>query len=103
MSAQCYTNKRRILAEAALKKVQYPGRVALNNKLILSALNCSSDFTPITYTQICKCSFNGRGLPSNPYKVQWILDGGNFLTNSLNIIDGGTFATNPPTILDGNS
>ena len=103
MSAQCYTNKRRILAETGVLKVQYPKNTALNNKSIYSTVNCSPDFSPITYVPVCKCPFDGRGLPSPPYRFQGILDGGNFLTNSTAIIDGGIFATESSIILDGNS
>ena len=48
-SAACYTNKRRVIAEASLTKVQYPGKVAVNNDVILSVRNCSPDFSVLHY------------------------------------------------------
>lgn len=59
MSAQCYTNKRRILAEASLVKTVYPGRVEYTNKLS-ATINCNQNFQPLLYKDICKCGFNGR-------------------------------------------
>lgn len=85
MSAQSYTNKRRILAEAALKKVQYPGRVALNNKPILSALNCSPDFSVINYVPNRKCCIP---TPPLPPCIETILDGGMAGTTGYIIYDG---------------
>lgn len=47
-SAACYTNKRRVIAEASLTKVQYPRQIAVQNTL-LSTENCERNFTPLTY------------------------------------------------------
>ena len=62
-SAACYTNKRRVLAESSLTKVQYPGRIANNNDVILSVQNCSPNFEVLNYTKpVCnlkRCSKQG--------------------------------------------
>jgi len=50
MSAQAHTNKMRILAESSLVKVQYPGKVALNQNPIYSTVNCSPDFRVLQYS-----------------------------------------------------
>jgi len=60
MSSQAYTNRIRVLAEASVIKVQYPGRIATDNKLS-AAINCSPNFTTITYPFICPCAPNNRG------------------------------------------
>lgn len=49
-SAACYTNKRRVLAEASVTKVEYPGKIAVNNGA-LSVRNCSPDFQVLSYTK----------------------------------------------------
>lgn len=59
MSAQSYTNKRRILAEASVTKTMYPQRVTYNNP-ILATRGCTPNFNNISYTTICACPFNGR-------------------------------------------
>jgi hypothetical protein len=66
MSAQAYTNKRRVLAQASLLKVQYPTTVAFTNRLV-SAINCNQNFQTIQYKDICPCAFNGYG---NNFKVR---------------------------------
>lgn len=66
MSAQAYTNKRRVLAEASLLKVQYPVSVAFTNTLV-PTINCNQNFQPIQYKDICPCAFNGYG---NKFKVR---------------------------------
>jgi len=61
MSAQRYTNKLRVDAEARLTKVQFPGKVGLNINPIQSTCRLSPDFSITNYT-ISKCSiptFNG--------------------------------------------
>jgi hypothetical protein len=63
MSTQAYTNKRRVLAEAGNRKVQYPGRKAINVNPIYATINCSANFQPLTYKDICGCSFTNRGIP----------------------------------------
>jgi len=55
MSAQAHTNKMRILAEASLVKVQYPGKVGLNNNPIYSTINCSPDFRVLKYSSKPVC------------------------------------------------
>jgi len=62
MSAQAYTNKRRILAEASLLKTVYPGRVGVKNTLS-ATIDCNQSFQSIEYKDICGCKFNGRGNP----------------------------------------
>lgn len=47
-SAACYINKRRVIAEASLIKVQYPRQVAVQNTL-LPAENCARDFRTLNY------------------------------------------------------
>ena len=66
MSAQAYTNRRRILAEASVLKVQYPVRVAVTNTLV-PTINCNQNFQPIQYNEVCMCVFNGYG---NNFKVR---------------------------------
>jgi len=67
MSAQCYINKRRILAEASITKVQYPKGVSNVNKLS-STLNCDANFEEITYKEICRpCVYISRPLPIDQF------------------------------------
>jgi hypothetical protein len=47
-SAACYTNKRRVIAEASLTKVQYPRQIAVQNTL-LPTENCSRNFITLNY------------------------------------------------------
>lgn len=54
-SSACYTNKLRVNAEAQNTKVEYPRKIGLNNNPILSARNCSPNFSVLTYT-ISKCN-----------------------------------------------
>ena len=60
MSAQGYTNKRRILAEASVLKVQYPKYVASKNT-VSATIDCDSNYQAITYKDICSCKFTGYG------------------------------------------
>jgi hypothetical protein len=60
MSAQAYTNKRRVLAEASALKVQYKKNVAFTNSLV-STVNCNQTFQTLAYIDICSCPFNGKG------------------------------------------
>jgi len=57
-TAQAYTNKRRILAEAALRKTQYPGSIGLNNNPIYASINCNPAFNTLNYSNnnCCKNS-----------------------------------------------
>ena len=103
-SAACYTNRRRVLAEASVTKVQYPGRVATNNDTILSVRNCSPDYDIMNYVTTKPCCVSPIVVPPEPPQppvISGILDGGNFTTQSMNILDGGNYATESTTILDG--
>lgn len=55
MSAQGYTNKIRAATEGRLTKVQFPGKVAVNNNPIQASVRLSPNFTTNNYT-ISKCS-----------------------------------------------
>ena len=55
-SAQCYTNKKRILAEVSVRKTQYPGSIALNNNPIYAATNCNPSFNSIIYFNNTCCN-----------------------------------------------
>lgn len=48
-SAACYINKRRVIAEASVTKVQYPQQIAVQNTLLPSE-NCSRNFATLNYT-----------------------------------------------------
>jgi hypothetical protein len=96
MSSQAYTNRVRILAEASLTKIQYPGRIAIDNRLSAS-VNCSRNFDPIVYTDICRRCIVP---PSLDVMIPRYL-GGNALTQSNVIFDGGNSATNSSRILSG--
>ena len=108
MSAQSYTNRKRILAEASLLKTMYPGRVGVKNTLA-ATIDCTQSFQPIEYTDICGCEFDGRGR-IDPYVVPPpivcvnTLTAGNSNTltyitydgncyNSCNILSGGNVNT----------
>ena len=91
MSAQSYTNKRRVLAEASLQKVQYPGNIGLNNNPILATRNCSPDFQSLIYKPICGCDFTGKGIP--PVKPPIVC---------INILSGGGAGTIAYILYDGN-
>ena len=101
-SAACYTNKRRVIAEASITKVQYPGKIANNNDSILSVQNCSPNFATLAYYThiICRKNCHKPGPPepildnileggSGPDEFTTILDGGNGTTESTTILDGG--------------
>ena len=96
MSAQSYTNKRRVLAEASALKVQYPVSVAFTNTLV-PTINCNQTFQTLVYTDICACSFNGRGtLRPTPSLNVTSIDGGNSETGVENVslmFDGGNAET----------
>jgi hypothetical protein len=92
MSAQAYTNKRRVLAEASALKVQYIKNVAFTNSLI-STINCNQTFQTLAYKDICACPFNGRGtLRPTPSPITPSINGGNSETGVGNVslwFDGG--------------
>ena len=57
MSAQAYTNRRRILAEAAVLKVQYPKYIATKNNLT-AAIDCNQNYSELVYKDNCvKCIY----------------------------------------------
>jgi hypothetical protein len=114
MSAQCYTNRRRIRAEASVLKVQYKKGVTVNNNPIYATLNCLPDFQELTYIPACECPFNGRGPfgplapPPIPPPVITSIDGGGSGTGIEDVglwIDGGDSGTGTGIILwfDGGS
>jgi hypothetical protein len=90
MSAQAYTNKLRVLAEAAVTKVQYPGRIALNKNPILSTINCSPNFSIIDYVPIPRCC-----VYSPPLTIICVdtLDGGMSQTIAFIAYDGNCLDT----------
>jgi hypothetical protein len=92
MSAQSYTNKRRILAEISVVKTQYKKGVSVNNNAMYASINCLPDFQQITYAPVCTCPFNGRGtVPRAPPIVD--IDGGNAQTGVEDVLlwlDGGS-------------
>lgn len=96
-SAACYTNKRRVIAEASITKVQYPRQIAVQNTL-LSTENCPRNFLSLNYVHNIPCNTHCLS-PA----IGGILDGGYTSTQSLIILDGGNHAIEPSTILDGNS
>ena len=88
MSAQCYTNKRRVLAEASLRKTQYPGSIGLNNNPIYASINCNPDFTKLTYliNRCCIRNIN-KSLPAE--EVLLILGAGGANSESTATVSGG--------------
>lgn len=97
MSTQAYTNKRRILAEASLRKVQYPGSIGLNNTPLYASINCNPDFNELTYSAKTCCTKVGSAPPG----LSSILDGGNGRTLSTIVLNGGNATTNSNEIFDG--
>lgn len=102
MSAQCYINKRRVLAEASLRKTQYPGSIGVNNNPIYASINSKPDFTELLYI-INRCCVKFHQSYSEPItpKIFLILKGGRSTTMSNGIIDGGNTLTNSYDIIDG--
>jgi hypothetical protein len=108
MSAQAYTNRRRVLAQAAVLKVQYSDNAGFTNTLS-SSINCLQKYQPIVYTEICSCPWNGRGTirvkpptPPTPGVICIVTyDGGNSFTNANIIYSGETAFTNSGNILSG--
>ena len=93
MSAQSYTNKRRILAEASVVKVEYKKGLAVNKNTIYATINCLPDFQQITYIPVCKCPFDGRGTLSTDVPLIVAIDGGNAQTSIVDVslwVDGGS-------------
>jgi hypothetical protein len=55
-SSSAYTNFVRVKAEATLLKVEFPGRIAVNQLPLHAATGCPSVlFNSIKYTSITKC------------------------------------------------
>jgi hypothetical protein len=103
MSAQAYTNKRRILAEASLLKTVYPGRVGVKNTLA-ATIDCTQSFQSIEYTDICGCKFDGRGISlARPAIVVTFITGGNSTSNIPDILSGGFSSTQSFQIFSGGS
>ena len=103
MSAQAYTNKRRILAEASLLKTVYPGRVGVKN-ILAATIDCTQSFQPIEYNDICGCGFDGRGIPSaTPVIVVTLITGGTSISNIPSILSGGSSSTQSFQIFSGGS
>lgn len=97
MSTQAYTNKRRILAEASLRKTQYPGSIGLNNTPLYASINCSPDFNELAYSAKTCCTRVGSARPEQLL----ILDGGNSGTLSTIVLNGENATTNSSEIFDG--
>lgn len=99
-SAACFTNRRRVIAESSLTKVQYPGKIASENPL-LPVRNCSPNFSILQYVDNVRC----KVLCSAAAPPEGIItyDGGNYESSGSNTFDGGDYATESTTILEGNS
>lgn len=96
-SAAWYINKRRVLAEASLTKIEYPGRIENINPL-LPVRNCSPNYSVISYIDNVCCK-PSKPVPIVPPPVLGCnLDGGNSLSGPSIILDGNGSST----ILDGN-
>jgi hypothetical protein len=111
MSAQAYTNKRRILAEASLLKTVYPGQVGVKNTLA-ATIDCTQTLQPLLYKDICGCGFDGRGNPPPivpPSPIISAINGGTSGTGINNValwISGSTSGTgivNVSLWIDGGS
>jgi hypothetical protein len=111
MSAQSYTNRRRVLAEASLLKTEYPGNVGYRN-FLTATIDCEQTFENTFYKDICGCSFTNRGrgkyppyippyIPPQPPPRIEVLSGGNSTTNSFLILSGGYADTDSDTIFSG--
>ena len=101
MSSAWYTNKRRVLAEAALTKVQYPGRIA-NTNPILPVQNCQPNFSILNYVVPTNCrKYKSCAPVVEEPTLGSILEGGDYTTESTTILDGGNYTTESTTILDG--
>ena len=97
-SAACFTNRRRVIAEASLLKVQYPGKIASENPL-LPVQNCRPDFSVLTYVDNIPCK---KYYPADRLQVA-VYDGGNYSTSASDVLEGGNYATESTTILEGNA
>jgi hypothetical protein len=73
MSAQSYINRKRIIADASITKIEYPKGVSSINRLS-STINCDPNFQRIVYNEICRpCIYNPKPalappvVPINPF------------------------------------
>lgn len=94
-SAACYTNRRRVLAESSVTKVEYPGKIAVNDA-ILSVQNCSPNFQVLFYRSNPSC----RPCKPTPSIIYYYSGGGAF-TNPSTGISGGNAFSNPPAWISG--
>jgi hypothetical protein len=100
MSAQCYTNKRRVLAEASVRKVHYPGSVALNNNPLYASINCKPDFNKVVYLiKLCCFKTPQNTLPDGEYIV--VLGAGGASTIITEIVSGGGASVTPTETVGG--
>jgi hypothetical protein len=100
MSAQCYTNKRRILAEASLRKTQYPGSIGLNNNPLYASINCKPNFTELVYL-INRCCTKVIRLPLPTKEPLLVISGGNAFSFSNGTVSGGGAGTVPTETVEG--
>ena len=98
MSAQAYTNKLRLFAEASLIKVQYPGKVCVNNNPIYGLTNFYPDFRVLQYY------VNQPNVVTTPPLTQIttpVTGGGAVMSPSAPIINGASASSVPTSILNG--
>lgn len=100
MSAQCYTNKRRILAEVSVRKVQYPGSIALNNNPIYATTNCRPDFSRLVYLIKLCCTKVGKDRIITE-EVTLILGAGGAFLVTPGVVLGGGASTVPTETVGG--
>jgi hypothetical protein len=101
MSAQCYTNKRRILAEVSVRKVQYPGSIALNNNPIYATTNCKPDFTRLVYLIKLCCTKTGKERVTTEEVTLILGAGGAFLIPTGTVLGGGASTVPSETVGGG--
>ena len=97
-SASTYINRRRVLVEASITKVQYPGKIENKNPL-LPVRNCYPNYSVLRYSVRRCCRFISE--PEPVTGLGCILDAGNYDTEATIILDGGSSTTNATFILDG--
>lgn len=83
-SASCYTNRRKVIANASVNKVEYPGSIATYRNAVLSVLNCVPNFLFVNYRENIRC-------PCKPPPP--------FVANECDILDDSGDSN---IILDGN-
>ena len=106
MSTQRITNKRRVLAETANRKVQYPRGVVSVNPLLASE-NCFPDYSVLSYVWHRRCKPCPSPLPIVPQNGITYVGGGAsasgypYDAGNASFMAGSAFDT--PTIsFDGN-